>query len=633
MNHSIVRLRTYSASLQSGVARHAAGLHRPANALCRPGWPAVKDLLVDEPPGTGWPGQDFRDTGWSAGADVGPRDLSPFQPGADPVMGEDEDGKRVQVGPTRTRQSQSVTRIEMALMAADRVMREELAKPRRGKRPCRAVELLFAGPPPWDSPEAWPMERVLEWARATLEFVRTALPDAKIAGASLHLDERSPHIHITIAPIVRHGTRVTLGVRAVRGALASLAPPRESHLKGRHRDELSQVASAYSKRVGVGFGLAVPRVGRAASHVDTDPIEGARLRAEDNEQRARDARLRAEDHEVRAQELAAQQQAAEQRVDSAGKVADEEWELAQRAGDEHDSLIRDVTLRTTQLAGLDERLGARTTALRDLDRDANRIFAEFRAQLGRLQTTVRRFVAAAETTLGRLVATLDRDVGERHEKLAQVNRDVGDRERRAADLDTTIGKRGEELAEVNRNVGDREQRLVKLDKTIGELHAQISQIDEEKSKTKTQLDQVRDTLESAKRAHAEEQQQRARDADLGGGGLLGLGVGASVARGKEERARLEATRDEAVAWAATLQRERDAAVAGKAMLESKTAALVTERDDLRKQLLLVQGGELAAGIADEAVVQTLPRAATGNSAGRGRGSLAPAHSLGTSRER
>ena len=282
MAHSVFGFRTYAASLQSGVARHAAGLVRPENAITRPGWPAVKDLLVDESI-PGWPvALDFVNTGWSTGADLGPSDVSPFEPGTD--AGDEADP------PNRKRKAPAVSRIERTLMAADRVMREELAKPRRGKAPCRAVELLLAGPPPWDSPDAWPLSRVLEWARASVAFVRVALPDAPIAAASLHLDEHSPHLHVTLAPIVREGGKTKLGSRAVRAALAAHAPSRSGRLKGSHRDELSRAAAAYAHHVGQHYGLVAGRVASTAKHVEVDPVEGARRRMETLEQRASGAR-------------------------------------------------------------------------------------------------------------------------------------------------------------------------------------------------------------------------------------------------------------------------------------------------------------------------------------------------------
>ena len=53
------------------------------------------------------------------------------------------------------------------------------------------VELLFAGPPPFESPDAWPQDRVDEWLQANIEWVRKcAGPKAVIAAAYSHTDEQ-----------------------------------------------------------------------------------------------------------------------------------------------------------------------------------------------------------------------------------------------------------------------------------------------------------------------------------------------------------------------------------------------------------------------------------------------------------
>ena len=455
MAHSIIRLRTYKASLQSGVARHAAGLQRPENALCRPGWPAAKNLLVDEPPGTGWPArQDFRDTGWSTGADVGPADLSPFEPGAPPEMREDDRGNPVQVGTKRKRKAAALRRIERQLLAADRVMREELAKPRRGKAPCRSLEFLFAGPPAWDSSEAWPPERVMEWARATLEFVRMALPHATIAAASLHLDERSPHIHVTIAPIVRDGKRVRLGARAVRGALAKLAPPREEKLKAQFRDELSRAASAYAHHVGQHFGLEPPRPGRGAQHVDVDSIEGARRRAEDNEQRAREA----EERERAADErLADLQRQVKDRLDRLLEIRVARWEeehpVYARGAEALNAVIRIEARQREVSEQLATTLQARDEAQREREaanRRTSGLLDEFRCQVDRARTLFTRFVAAAETTLARVRTEITDLLAQRTELIQRVERDQ-ERVTKAAET----ARAAEEEAKQSRAAADR----------------------------------------------------------------------------------------------------------------------------------------------------------------------------------
>ena len=379
MAHSVFGFRTYAASLQSGVARHAAGLVRPENAITRPGWPAVKDLLVDEST-PGWPAVlDFEDTGWSTGADLGPADVSPFEPGTVP----DEDGKR----PPRRGKSSAVSRIERTLLRADRAMGGELAKPRRGKAPCRAVELMLAGPPPWDSPQAWPLEVVLAWARDSVQFVRESLPDAPIAAASLHLDEHSPHVHVTFAPIVHEGTKVKLGSRAVRAALAARAPAREERLKASHRDELSRAAAAYAHHVGARYGLAAGRVASTAQHVPVDPVEGARRRAETLEQRARVAERELEDR--RREQLEAERRA---------RVARGESERLENANHRAER-------RLDQLEHECQTVGDAVAELEESKRRFNGAVEESARKLERTRAAARKFETANAEAVRELEAT------------------------------------------------------------------------------------------------------------------------------------------------------------------------------------------------------------------------------------
>ena len=71
---------------------------------------------------------------------------------------------------------------------------ERKARRGRGPKPHPVVEFLFAGMPPWDDPNAWPVERVMAFAREAVAWVeRHAGPRSVIAAAYLHTDERSPH--------------------------------------------------------------------------------------------------------------------------------------------------------------------------------------------------------------------------------------------------------------------------------------------------------------------------------------------------------------------------------------------------------------------------------------------------------
>ena len=164
--------------------------------------------------------------------------------------------------------------------AARAAMDAELARPRRGAHPCRAVDFILAGPPPHDGPYAWKKEAVDDWAKAALAWVRAYCPDAPVAAAAVHWDERSPHMHLLLAPIVREGGKVRLGIKAIRQRLASgVEAPRRK--RGQHRDELSAVQDAYHEHVARRFGLRRGNTQSTARHVKVDALEGAQRRLHD----------------------------------------------------------------------------------------------------------------------------------------------------------------------------------------------------------------------------------------------------------------------------------------------------------------------------------------------------------------
>ena len=111
----------------------------------------------------------------------------------------------------------------------------------------RWVEFMFAGPPPYGSPTAWPGNRVLECPRATCEWVRRcAGPTAVIAAASLHTDERKPRIRLLLVPISETGR---LSWNAVEQGFAASPTVRGPCV-------MSSLLDRYHAEVGQHFGLA-----------------------------------------------------------------------------------------------------------------------------------------------------------------------------------------------------------------------------------------------------------------------------------------------------------------------------------------------------------------------------------------
>ena len=104
---------------------------------------------------------------------------------------------------------------DSAKRTAEAVAYVEATKRHHKAAPC--VELLVAGPPPyepdpdWDvsgpeyhewkaDSEAWGRDREREWADANVCFLQAVLPDARIYQAAFHQDENSPHTHILFVP-------------------------------------------------------------------------------------------------------------------------------------------------------------------------------------------------------------------------------------------------------------------------------------------------------------------------------------------------------------------------------------------------------------------------------------------------
>ena len=84
---------------------------------------------------------------------------------------------------------------------AERLVKEALAVRRRGRRGQQCVDVVIAGPPAFDAPDAWPDERVDRWAADSVAWIED-LADVPLHTAALHTDERSPHVHVAFPPFV-----------------------------------------------------------------------------------------------------------------------------------------------------------------------------------------------------------------------------------------------------------------------------------------------------------------------------------------------------------------------------------------------------------------------------------------------
>ena len=216
----------------------------------------------------------------------------------------------------------------------------------RGKRPGRKpeawTEAIFAGPPAFDSEDAWPPEKVEAWAKSSLQWLHRSAPRAIIHTASLHLDENSPHVHAIFSATSPDGQGgVVLGWKALRGQLAGRngAPPRRGKAAG--AKEMSAIQDSYHEAVGQHFGLARGERGSEAKHqaVDRQKSLDAREKAQALEAREQvleqwEARLEArmlEEQQAESLAAARRHELAEREADFEGLCRERE-ESARRAG-------------------------------------------------------------------------------------------------------------------------------------------------------------------------------------------------------------------------------------------------------------------------------------------------------------
>ena len=181
------------------------------------------------------------------------------------------------------------------------------AKANKGRgRPgsIECVEFLFGGPPPLDSPDAWPQDRLAAWLQANIDWVQEcAGPNAVIAAGYYFTDERSRYQHLLLIPITHQG-RLSWTALERKFALNPKVPSRLI---------LSSMQDRYQQEVGKRFGLKRGEIGSRRRHEAINRPKGFFERVleapstRSDRQRAEAALLRAEaadrdrDHTVQRQ--------------------------------------------------------------------------------------------------------------------------------------------------------------------------------------------------------------------------------------------------------------------------------------------------------------------------------------------
>ena len=157
--------------------------------------------------------------------------------------------------------------------AAKKLMEARKTAPKkRGPAPMGGVELLFAGPPRYSDPDAWPVEKVDKWVDATLKWRDKTFPGMVSSVTAVHQDEGSPHVHDLCAAV---DTRGRVGFNYVLEDVYG----EPGDLKAGDRELLTRLQDDYWQSVGRHFGLDRGERGRRKQkHVPVNQDQAAKIR-------------------------------------------------------------------------------------------------------------------------------------------------------------------------------------------------------------------------------------------------------------------------------------------------------------------------------------------------------------------
>ena len=119
--------------------------------------------------------------------------------------------------------------------------------------------------------------RLSEWINVNIRWLETTFGKENLVSCVLHMDEKTPHLHATIIPIVttERKRREREGQKKYR---TSKGGPRLSADDVMHRSMLTKYQDSYGKAM-KDFGLERGVVGSVAKHVSTATTTSRRWRA------------------------------------------------------------------------------------------------------------------------------------------------------------------------------------------------------------------------------------------------------------------------------------------------------------------------------------------------------------------
>lgn len=232
---------------------------------------------------------------------------------------------------------------ERAALLRATALQERADAKRGGRPPCQVVDAVIAGPPPWEAADAWPVERVQDWARDSAAWLRSLLPkDTPFDAITLHCDERSPHVGALWPCALPDGRGVNgLSWKRTRQHMVERATGKTI------RDPSAQMTALqdhYHEHVGARYDIGRGQRGAGIEYAPLDRRKGLEERAADtaarlDEERAATAqkeRELVEAEQRRQREQATAQEAIRQQETASRKARTERDRERDRADRERD---------------------------------------------------------------------------------------------------------------------------------------------------------------------------------------------------------------------------------------------------------------------------------------------------------
>ena len=169
---------------------------------------------------------------------------------------------------------------ELSQSRAQDLLDESDAIPRAGRKGARRMFVLVSGPPPFEAKDAWSKERVQDWAETAVAWIeKSSGKDAVIESANMHVDERAPHVHVTVIPAISDKKGRKLSAKGVQRRMAGLGDTGREH----GSTVMRKVQDRFFAAVSEPFDLARKRDGGRRTRETPDRAKGMADRLADTQ--------------------------------------------------------------------------------------------------------------------------------------------------------------------------------------------------------------------------------------------------------------------------------------------------------------------------------------------------------------